>query len=92
MHLTSIKESNLSNSEQTPEENMIERYVLQYQTPTKKITHSLPIDGITPFDRIGGLDISNIITHRFDIRDFEKGFEVMNSGKSGKVILDWSDI
>lgn len=62
VHLTSIKESNLSNSEQTPEENMIERYVLQYQTPTKKITHSLPIDGITPFDRIGGLDISNEAT------------------------------
>lgn len=40
----------------------------------------------------GGLDISNIITHRFDIRDFEKGFEAMNSGKSGKVILDWTNL
>jgi len=40
----------------------------------------------------GGLDISNIITHRFDIKDFEKGFEAMNSGKSGKVILDWGGI
>lgn len=40
----------------------------------------------------GGLDISNIITHRFDIRDFEKGFEAMNSGKSGKVILDWTTL
>lgn len=38
----------------------------------------------------GGLDISGIITHRMDIRDFEKGFEAMNSGKSGKVILDWT--
>lgn len=38
----------------------------------------------------GGLDISNIITHRFNIDDFEKGFEAMNSGKSGKVILDWT--
>lgn len=38
----------------------------------------------------GGLDISGIITHRLDIRDYEKGFEAMNSGKSGKVILDWS--
>lgn len=40
----------------------------------------------------GGLDISNIITHRLDVRDFEKGFEAMNSGKSGKVILDWTNL
>ncbi|MBI5538356.1 MAG: L-threonine 3-dehydrogenase [Deltaproteobacteria bacterium] len=36
-----------------------------------------------------GLDIKSIITHRFPIDDFEKGFEVMRSGKSGKVVLDW---
>ena len=40
----------------------------------------------------GGLDISNIITHRMDARDFEKGFAAMNSGKCGKVILDWTTI
>ncbi len=39
-----------------------------------------------------GLDISGIITHRFDIRDFQKGFDAMISGQSGKVILDWSHI
>ena len=39
-----------------------------------------------------GLDIHEIITHRFDIRDYEKGFEAMNSGNSGKVVLDWSHI
>lgn len=37
----------------------------------------------------GGLDLSPIITHRFDHSDFEKGFEVMMSGQSGKVILNW---
>ena len=37
-----------------------------------------------------GLDVRPVITHRFGIRDFREGFEVMNSGKSGKVILDWS--
>nr|WP_297459558.1 L-threonine 3-dehydrogenase [uncultured Halomonas sp.] len=37
-----------------------------------------------------GLDLSPIITHRFKIDDFEKGFEVMGSGQSGKVILDWT--
>jgi len=40
----------------------------------------------------GGLDISQIITHRMDVRDYEKGFEAMNSGKSGKVILDWTTL
>jgi threonine 3-dehydrogenase len=36
-----------------------------------------------------GLDISPVITHRFDYSDFEQGFEVMRSGNSGKVILHW---
>ena len=40
----------------------------------------------------GGLDISKIITHRLDIRDYEQGFAAMNSGKSGKVILDWTSL
>jgi threonine 3-dehydrogenase len=39
-----------------------------------------------------GLDISGIITHRFDVTDFRKGFEAMLSGQSGKVILDWDCI
>ena len=38
----------------------------------------------------GGLDISNIITHRLSILDYQAGFEAMNSGKCGKVILDWT--
>lgn len=36
-----------------------------------------------------GLDLSPIITHRFKIDDFQKGFDAMRSGNSGKVILDW---
>ena len=36
-----------------------------------------------------GLDISPIITHRYRYTDFEKGFEVMSSGNSGKVVLSW---
>jgi threonine 3-dehydrogenase len=39
----------------------------------------------------GGLDISRLITHRFGYEEFEKGFEVMRSGNSGKVILTWED-
>jgi len=37
-----------------------------------------------------GLDISPVITHRFDYTDFQKGFDAMLSGQSGKVILNWS--
>lgn len=37
----------------------------------------------------GGLDLSPLITHRFAAEDFEKGFEAMISGNSGKVILSW---
>jgi threonine 3-dehydrogenase len=36
-----------------------------------------------------GLDISPVITHRFHYTEFEKAFEVMRSGQSGKVILTW---
>ncbi len=36
-----------------------------------------------------GLDISAVITHRFDYRDFQQGFDVMNSGEACKVILNW---
>jgi threonine 3-dehydrogenase len=39
-----------------------------------------------------GLDLTPVITHRFDIRDYEQGFAAMISGHSGKVILDWTHI
>ncbi|MDR0371707.1 MAG: L-threonine 3-dehydrogenase [Prevotellaceae bacterium] len=38
---------------------------------------------------ISGIDISPIITHRFPVDDFRKGFDIMESGQCGKVILDW---
>jgi threonine 3-dehydrogenase len=38
-----------------------------------------------------GLDIKPVITHRFHYTEYEKGFEVMLSGRSGKVVLDWRD-
>ncbi len=37
-----------------------------------------------------GLDISPVITHRFDFREYEKAFALMRSGESGKIVLDWS--
>lgn len=36
-----------------------------------------------------GLDLSPMITHHFPVDDFQKGFEIMASGQSGKVILEW---
>ncbi len=36
-----------------------------------------------------GLDIGPIITHRFDMNDYEEAFQLMESGQSGKVILNW---
>jgi threonine 3-dehydrogenase len=38
-----------------------------------------------------GLDIKPVITHRFAFTDYEKGFEIMRSGNSGKVILNWAE-
>lgn len=37
-----------------------------------------------------GLDVAPVITHRLPYTEFEKGFEAMLSGESGKVILDWT--
>ena len=36
-----------------------------------------------------GLDIKPVITHRMHYAEFQKAFEVMASGHSGKVILYW---
>jgi len=38
---------------------------------------------------IGGIDLSPAITHHFPIDEFQKGFDVMEEGLCGKVILDW---
>jgi len=39
-----------------------------------------------------GLDLTPVITHRFSYRDFEEAFAVARSGRSGKVVLDWTRI
>ncbi|MFT5354313.1 MAG: threonine 3-dehydrogenase [Polyangiales bacterium] len=38
-----------------------------------------------------GLDISPLLTHRYPVDQFQEGFDVMRSGQSGKVVLDWLD-
>ena len=37
-----------------------------------------------------GLDIKPVITHRFPYTDFERAFEIMDSGNSGRVLLHWA--
>ncbi|HEY7118069.1 MAG TPA: L-threonine 3-dehydrogenase [Tepidisphaeraceae bacterium] len=37
-----------------------------------------------------GLNIEPVITHRFGYREFQKGFDAMRSGQSGKVVLTWA--
>jgi len=36
-----------------------------------------------------GLDVRGVITHRFGVDDFAQGFEAMQRGECGKVVLDW---
>jgi threonine 3-dehydrogenase len=37
-----------------------------------------------------GLDVSPVLTHRFPASEHAAAFEVMRSGQSGKVVLDWT--
>jgi len=39
----------------------------------------------------GGVDLRPLITHRFGYTEYLKAFEIMRSGESGKVILDWTE-
>ncbi len=39
-----------------------------------------------------GLSLEPVITHRFSYKDFEQGFQVMKTGNSGKVILNWEEL
>ncbi len=38
-----------------------------------------------------GLQLEPVITHRYGFEDFQKGFDAMLSGKSGKVVLTWAE-
>ena len=39
-----------------------------------------------------GLNVRPVITHRLGVRDYLEGFQIMNSGQSGKITLDWSNL
>jgi threonine 3-dehydrogenase len=37
-----------------------------------------------------GLNIEPVITHRFPVEDYQDAFDLMESGQSGKIILNWN--
>lgn len=37
----------------------------------------------------GGMDVTPVITHRLPVEQFQEGFDLMGSGKSGKIVLNW---
>jgi threonine 3-dehydrogenase len=37
-----------------------------------------------------GLDVSSVLTHRLPVDRFQEGFDIMRSGQSGKIVLDWN--
>jgi threonine 3-dehydrogenase len=39
-----------------------------------------------------GLNVMPVITHRMPVEQYQDGFEIMASGQSGKVILDWTTL
>ena len=39
---------------------------------------------------LGGFPLGKVLTHQLPIDDFQKGFELMEGGKSGKVVLSWN--
>lgn len=39
----------------------------------------------------GGMDLTPLITHSFGYTEYLKAFEIMRSGNSGKVILNWTE-
>ena len=39
-----------------------------------------------------GLDLRPVITHRFGYRDYLAAFELMKSGNSGKIVMDWENL
>ncbi len=37
-----------------------------------------------------GLDVRKVVTHRMPASEFARGFDIMRSGQSGKIVLDWT--
>ena len=56
--LSSVTETCISGQAQKPEENIVEKYVLQYKTPTSKITLTQPIE-ITPMQMLRAVDVAD---------------------------------
>jgi len=69
----------------------------------KVVTHMITIKGIYGREMFetwyamsamlrSGLDISQVITHRFPAAQWEDAFATARSGQCGKVVMDWSEV
>ena len=69
----------------------------------KVVTHMITISGIYGRQMYetwyamsallrSGLDISAVVTHRFDAAGWREAFTTARSGQCGKVVLDWSGV
>ena len=39
---------------------------------------------------LGGFPLGKVLTHQLPVEEFQQGFELMESGKAGKVVLSWN--
>jgi hypothetical protein len=88
-YLESVLEQALGNSTaQKPEENIIQKYVHQYQTPTKKFTLPLPID-LTPMQKLYGVNVEEGKTYEGYVQlgtemDFQKDRQTITAVQKTK--------
>lgn len=85
--LEGIKEESLGNSTaQKAEENIIQKYVQQYSTPTKKITLALE-NSIKPFQKLFGVDVENTETGYVPLGseiDYKAGYQTITTIQKNK--------
>lgn len=88
-YLESVLEQALGNSTaQKPEENIIQKYVHQYQTPTKKFTLPLPIE-LTPMQKLYGVNVEEGKTYEGYVQlgtemDFQKDRQTITAVQKTK--------
>ena len=87
--LEAVKEENLGQTQaQKPEENIIQKYVHQYSTPTKKMTLPLPID-ITPLQKLYGVNVEEGKTYEGYVQlgtelDYRMGMQTITCVQKSK--------
>ena len=90
-HAINIKNDTVENT--MKKLNMQEGFTIGFEMSGNPQAFNTMLDCVGNAGKIAmlesGLNLDPIITHTFPVYDFEKAFEIMNTGNSGKVILDW---